>query len=127
MPTGAADPGEPAATDAGAAADQASAGETIVQVVEDARAYASAQVDLYKAMAGARLRIARLGIAFGVAATLIAGSALTALLVGSILALAPSVGPGWATLIVVGVALVLAAILGKLAAGRLSRAFGDLE
>jgi len=99
-------------------------GTTIVQVAEDARAYATAQVDLYKAIATARLGAAKGGLVFAAVAAVLAIAAVGGLIVGAILALATLVGPGWATLIVVGVVLLIAGILGKMAATRLSRAFG---
>lgn len=99
-------------------------GDAIVQVAEDARAYAMAQVDVAKAVATARLRAAKLGLILGVAAIFLAGSALTALLVGLIMALSTRTGPLLATAIVVVAVLAIAGLLGKLAASRLSRAFG---
>ena len=104
-----------------------SVGETIVRVVEDGRAYASAQVTLYKTMASARLRAAKLGIVFITAAAALATSALTGLVIGSIFALAPQIGPWLATLVVVGVVSVFAGILGWLAVRRLVGAFGAIE
>lgn len=100
---------------------------TIVQVAEDAREYASAQVALYKALATARFRAAKTGLVLGVAAAVLGVSALTALLVGLVLTLSTLVGPGGATAIVVVATLVIAGILGKMAATRLSAAFGDIE
>lgn len=99
-------------------------GDAIVQVAEDARAYALAQVDVAKAIATARLRAAKLGIILGVAAVFLAGSALTALVVGLILALATITGPLLATAIVAVAVLALAGLLGSMAASRLSRALG---
>ena len=99
-------------------------GATIVQVAEDARAYATAQVDLAKAIAFARLTAAKGGIILGVIAAVLGITALGALLVGAIMTLATKVGPGFATLIVVGIVLLVAGVLGKMAATRLSRAFG---
>jgi hypothetical protein len=107
--------------------DETGVGETIVQVVEDGRAYAAAQVAFYKAVATARLRQGLSGIIFGAIAAVLALSALIGLIVGLILTLAAEIGTLWATLVVVGVVLVLAAILGKLAAGRLAGAFGAIE
>lgn len=99
-------------------------GEAIVQVAEDAKAYVTAQVDVAKAVATVRLRAAKLGIALGVAAVFLLGSAITALLVGLILSLATVTGPLLATGIVVVAVLAVAGILGKLAATRIGRAFG---
>lgn len=102
-------------------------GVTIVQVAEDARAYAAAQVALYKALASARFRAARIGLILGAAAMVLGLSAVTGLVIGAIFALAPRFGAWGATLIVVGVVSVIVAILGRLAAVRLARAFGEIE
>lgn len=99
-------------------------GDAIVQVAKDARAYALAQVDVAKAVASARLRAAKFGLILGVAAVFLAGSALTALLVGLILALSTLTGPLLATAIVTVAVLAIAGVLGTMAASRLSRAFG---
>lgn len=100
------------------------ASEAVVQVVDDARAYATAQVELYKAIATARLRAAKSGLILGGAAVFLLGSALTALFVGLILALSTLTGPLLATVIVVGVVLAIGAVLGMMAASRIGRAFG---
>ncbi len=102
-------------------------GEAIVQVAEDAKAYAIAQVDVAKAVATARLRAAKLGLAFGAVALFLVGSAVTALLVGLILSLATLTGPLLATVIVVAIVLVTAGVLGKMAATRIATAFGGGE
>jgi len=107
--------------------DDTGVGATIVQVAEDAKSYATAQIDLYKAIASARLTAAKSGIIFLVAAAVLAIAAIGGLVVGAILALATLVGPGWATLIVVVVMLAIAGVLGKMAASRLSRAFGAMQ
>ncbi|MFD1787202.1 phage holin family protein [Sphingomonas floccifaciens] len=99
-------------------------GDAIGQVAEDAKAYALAQVDVAKAVAAARFRAAKAGLILGVTAVLLAGSALTALLVGLIIALSTLTGPLLATAIVVVVVLAIAGILGARAASSLSRAFG---
>jgi hypothetical protein len=107
--------------------DDHGAGATIVQVVEDAKAFASAQVALYRTQAEVRWSIAQGGLIFGSAALVLALSAVTALLVGLILALATLIGPLGATLAVVAVTLVVAGVLGWLAAKRFSRAFGEIR
>ncbi len=107
--------------------DHDGVGATIVQVTEDAKAYAAAQVALYQAMATARWRIAQTGLIFGGVAAVLALAAVITLLVGLVLALATLVGPLLATVIVVGLTLALAGALGWLAAGRLSAAMGPIE
>lgn len=99
-------------------------GEAIVQVAEDARSYVTAQIDVAKAVATARFRAAKAGLILAVAAVFLAGSAVTALLVGATLSLATVVGPLLATVIVVVAVFALAGVLGMSAASRLSKAFG---
>ena len=102
-------------------------GAAIVQVVEDAKSYAAAQALLYRETLLARWRAARTGVLCGAVAAVLALAALIALLVGLIVSLTPLVGPWLGTLIVVGVTLALAAILGRFAAARLSDALGPVE
>jgi hypothetical protein len=99
-------------------------GATVVQVAEDAKAYAAAQVAVVKAEAAARVGPAKTGAIFGAVAAVLAIAAVGALLVGLILSLATLVGPLGATAIVVLVTLAIAGVLGKLAADRLAIAFG---
>ena len=100
------------------AAEDEPIGSVLHRVVADAKAYAAAEATLWKTVATTRGRKAGGAAAFAGAALLLAGSAITALLVGAILTLAPRVGPGWATVIVVLVALAIAGILAKIAIGR---------
>ena len=107
--------------------DPVGVGEAIARVADDAKAYAGAQVALYKAIALARWRVAQSGLIFGALALVLALSAFGALLVGLIFSLAPLVGPFGATAIVIGVTLAIAGVLGVLAGKRLARAFGGGE
>lgn len=93
-------------------------GTVVGRLVEDAKAYATAEVTLWKTVASTRGREAGIAIGLGVGAVVIALSAVTALLVGAILSLRPIMGPAWATLLVVVVALGIAALLGRAAASR---------
>jgi hypothetical protein len=102
-------------------------GDTIVQVVDDGKAYAAAQVALYKALALARWRIAQGGLIFAAVAAVLGLSAVTALLVGLILSLAPLIGPLGATAVVILATLVIAGVLGWLAARRIGEAMGTIE
>lgn len=99
-------------------------GELLGRLVEDGKGFARAEIGYYRALAIATLRAAGLGIGLGVAAVVLAGSAVTALLVGLILALATLIGPGWATLAVVVATLALAGLLGWLGYRRIGSAFG---
>ncbi len=107
--------------------EPAGVGEAIVQVADDAKAYAAAQVALYKAIASARLRVAKGGLALGAVAAVLGLAAIIALLVGLIFSLSTLVGPLGATAIVVGVTLIVTTILGVMAGRRLGRAFGSGE
>lgn len=102
-----------------------SIGVLIGRLVEDGKSYARAEIGYYRTLAASKFAEARLGLIFGATALVIALCSVTALLVGLILALAPLVGPGWATLIVILAALALAALLGWLAWQRIQRLFGS--
>lgn len=101
-------------------------GAVIGRVVSDGKAYAQAEFTLWKTVATDRGAQAGIAAGLGVGAALIAVSALTALLVGAILTLATKVGPGWATLIVVIVALLVAAVMARMAMGRFRRVTAPL-
>ncbi|MEE2915909.1 hypothetical protein COA17_14420 [Sphingomonas ginsenosidimutans] len=91
------------------------------RLTSDAREVAQAEIALAKAKVGdmtARYKAA--AIYFAVAGVL-AVAALIALLVGLIVSLATLIGPGFATLVVVGVTLAVAAALGYAGVTRLSR------
>lgn len=100
--------------------DQASVGTLVQQLAADAREFATAEVEVAKAKALEKVgRYKNAGIFFAAAAVL-AMSALTALLVGLILTVATLVGPGWATLIVIGATLAIAGVLAMIGKGRLT-------
>ena len=85
-------------------------GELAKQLVEDAKAYAEAEIELVKAIAGAKARALILpAVLFGIA-VLAALAGITALALGAVLALAKFLGP-----LLAGVAGLL--IFGALAAG----------
>lgn len=89
------------------------------RLVDDGEDFIRAEVGLYRAQAGAKLLDARwIAAAFG-AAILLGQGVLIASLVGLILALAPRLGPGWATLIVVGITLAAIALLIRIGVRRL--------
>ncbi len=96
---------------------QQSLPDLIAELVDDSRDWVNAEIAVYRAEARRRLIIAGIGLALmTLAAALVAGT-MVALLVGVMFALTPKVGAGWATAIVIGVALVVAAISAQ--AGRL--------
>ncbi len=85
--------------------------QLVTQLATDAREVATAEIALAKAKAMfAVTRYKTAAIRFAIAGVL-GLAALIALLVGVIMALATVIGPGWATLAVVGVVLVIAALL----------------
>jgi hypothetical protein len=102
-----------------------SIGALIGRLVEDGKGYARAEIGYYRTLAISKLGEAKAGLIFGVTALVIALCTVTALLVGLILSLAPLVGPGFATLIVILGALALAGLLGWLAYRQISRLFGS--
>lgn len=107
--------------------EDAGIGELIGQLTEDAKDYARAEVDYLKAVT--RLKLAEIKGA-AIAAILAFALALAAaigLIVGAILTLATLVGPGWATLIVVSISLVVATLLGWTAARGFRKAMGATQ
>ncbi len=101
-------------------------GSVVGRVVEDAKAYASAELTLWKTVASTRGSQAGIAAGMAIGAMLIALSALTALLVGAILSLRPLIGPAWATLVVVLVALAIAGLLANMALSRFKRVAAPL-
>lgn len=92
----------------------------VSRLVGETRSLASAEVAVYKARIGETIVRYRTAAVFFVVAGVLALAALIALLVGLILTLTPYVGAGFATLIVVGVVLAIAVILGLVGKSRLS-------
>lgn len=91
--------------------------ELLAELVEDGQAWLDAELAVLHAEARRRLIIAGIGIGLlTLAAALMAGT-LIALLVGAMFALGPVVGPGWATVIIIVLALTLSAAFAQ--AGRL--------
>lgn len=85
--------------------------QLVTQLATDARDVAKAEIALAKTKAlFAVTRYKAAAIRFAIAGVL-GLAALIALLVGAILSLATLIGPGWATLAVVGVVLVVAGLL----------------
>lgn len=85
------------------------------RLIDDAERFVRAEVRLYRAQFLGRVDAAKFAIAMGAASLLIAQATIVASLVGLVLILRRYIGSGWATVVVVVGALVLAAILGKLA------------
>ena len=92
------------------------------RVIEDGRELAQAEVALVKARVGERASAWKSAVLFFAIAGVLALAAVIALLVGLILTIATLVGPGWATAIVIGATLLIAAVLGLIGKGKLTPA-----
>lgn len=90
------------------------------RLVDDTRSLASAEIALYKARFAERFAAYKNAIVFFVIASVLALAALIALLVGAIISLATLIGPGLATLVVVGIVLVIAGVFGVVGKRRLA-------
>jgi hypothetical protein len=102
-------------------------GELFGRLGEDGRAFVQAEIGLVKAIARHRIGGARNGMIALVAGILLLNAALIALVVSIALALAPLVGPLLGGIITfVGVA-VIAALVARWGAGRMSALGGDAE
>lgn len=97
-----------------------SVSQVFARVIEDGRAYARAEADKQKARAGIVMGGVRNAAIFGLVALILVFAAIVTLLVGLVFALAVQVGPFWATLIVVGGALIVAIALLLAAKGSIS-------
>lgn len=94
------------------------------RAVADARELATAEIALVKARASERISAFTSAAIFFGAAAVLAMSAVTALLVGLILALATLIGPLGATGVVVVVTLAIAGVLALIGKGKLAPAKG---
>ena len=84
----------------------------VTQLLDDTKDVVRAEIAVYKAKAAERVNAYKGAAIFFGAAAVLGLAALIALLVGLILTLATLVGPGWATLIVIGAVLLIAGVLG---------------
>ena len=101
-------------------------GDLFGRLVDDAKGFGHAEIDYYRTLVRERLRAAKTSLWMGAVAMSLALAASVALVVGLVLTLAPRVGPGWATLIVVGVSLGFASLMGWLAWQQIKRVMGNL-
>lgn len=108
--------------------DQVSGDESIMalfsRVVADAESLARAEVELQKAKVFARVGEAQNGVIFLLAAAVTGLMAFIALVVGALMILSRLLGPGWATVIVVGLLLLVTGVLGWLAIRHFKLLFG---
>jgi hypothetical protein len=84
----------------------------VSRLIDDGENFVRAEVKLYRARLFSRLDEARNAILLGIGALVLAQAVLVAALVGLLLTLRRLVGPGWATLIVVGSGVLAIAIMG---------------
>lgn len=113
-------PGESITEPAIGTSDGESIATLVTRLSGDAREVARAEIALTKAKVGDAVgRYKNAAIFFAVAGVL-GLAALIALLVGLILTLATLVGPGFATLIVIGTVLAVAGVLAFVGKGRLA-------
>ncbi len=110
---------------AGAPAGEPSIGELLQQLVDNGRAYADAEIGYYRTLLRSKLRDARSMLWMGAVAMALALAASVALVVGLVLTLAPLVGPGLATLIVVVTFLAISGLMGWLAWTHVKRIFKE--
>lgn len=97
--------------------EQPSLSDLFADLLNDGRDWVNAEIAVYQAEARRRLFIAGIGLGLlTLSAALVAGT-LVALLIGVMFMLTPVVGAGWATAIVIGFALAVAAVAAQ--AGRL--------
>ena len=90
-------------------------GELVGQLIANMRAYLAAETSVYRAQAAVAGRSVGRIAAYAVVALVLVLGLITALVVGSLLLLAPVIGIGWATLVVVVVLAVLIGIMASLA------------
>jgi hypothetical protein len=86
-------------------------GTLIGRLVEDAKAFARAEIAVYRAQAMKLVADYRTAAVLCVVALVLAHAAAIALLVGIILCIAAALGPIWATVITIGGTLVVAGLL----------------
>jgi len=100
---------------------EAGVGQLVSQLVVDAREMAQAEIGLVRARASASITRYRSAAIFFAIAAVLGLAGLIALLVGLILSLATLIGPGLATLAVVGLVFVIAGVLALVGKSRLTQ------
>jgi hypothetical protein len=115
----------PAGMAANRSSDESTIGELFGRLAEDGKAYARAEVNLYRAIAARRLGQARNGAIALVAALFLVNAALIALLVGFALQLAKWIGPALGGLVVFLAVGVVGFLLVRYGAGKLGALAGD--
>lgn len=106
------------------APEEESIGALLNRLAEDARRFGEAELAWYRALAEEKLEDARSSLWMGATAAALMLAAAVALVVGLVLTLAPWVGPGPATLIVVALSGGAAWLLGRSAWRHIKRVLG---
>ncbi len=104
-----------------------SIGDLFGRLMDDGRTLARAEINLYKQVARRRVAKARTGLVLVLAGAVLALSALTALIVGCVLALATLIGPLAAGLAVAAVLAIAGLLLVRSGVGGLAALSGDEE
>ncbi|MDB5673939.1 MAG: hypothetical protein JWM65_921 [Sphingomonas bacterium] len=99
-----------------------SIGHLFSRLIDDAERFVRAEVNLYRAQAFARIGEAKVALLLGATAFLLVQSALIAMLVGLVLVVRMEVhSAAWATVIVVGGALIVAGIMVAIAVAKIKK------
>lgn len=102
--------------------DLNSIGHLFSRLIDDAERFVRAEVNLYRAEAFARIGEAKVALLLGATAFLLAQAALIAMLVGLLLIVRMEVhSAAWATVIVVGGALIVAGIMVAVAVAKIKK------
>lgn len=105
-----------------AAGGEESIGELLARLRAEGEGFARAELRLVRARVADRVARLRTGVVLLLAAVVVALAVVIALPVGLIATLAPLIGPGLATLAVVGGGLLIAALLGGVGVSALKKA-----
>ena len=92
------------------------------RLVDQCRAWLRAEIALYRAEATIRGLAAGWALGYLVGALMLASAALITLLVGLVMWIGTALNLGWAILIVVGITLLIAALLGWLGVKKITAA-----
>ncbi len=105
----------------GSSRDPDSIGHLFSRLIDDAERFVRAEINLYRAEAFARLGEAKVAVLLAFTAFFLAQAALIAVLVGVMLILQPLLGAALATLMVVGTALILVAVMVAVAIAKIKK------
>lgn len=97
------------------------------RAIAEGEQFVRAEIEVRQARLAAKVDEARNAVVFALGALILASLALIALVVGALLILAPRLGPITATVIVVGILVLMAALLGWMASKQVKLLFGKRE